>query len=115
MRLTLNSETLKGDVKDGKDYLIIVIRFLSLQPTLILEELSSDCLNELFASWVHSIYRMSIENGFSAAESVEKAINNRVMRELFTGIQIKAARKEADSRKIISKEIKNPNLAKAVS
>lgn len=115
MRLRSSSGIQNDEEKEGKDYLINVIRFLSLCPTKILKELSSDCLNELFASWVHSVYRTSIENGYSAAESIEIALNNRVIRELFEKTQIDSAREEAEKRKIVSKETRVFDLAKAVS
>lgn len=116
MRLRFCHEIQSKEEQDGKEYLINVIRNLSLYPTRILKELPSDCLNELFASWVHSVYRMSIESGFSVAESIEKALNNRVILELFDETtQINLAREEAEKRKVVSKGIKNLDLSKAVS
>ena len=114
MKLSFKSKIQEGDIKEGKDYLIKVIRLLSKQPTLLLKDGPSDCLNELFASWVHSIYRASIENGYSALESVEKALSNRVMCELFDDNQIMAACEEASGRKEFSKEMKALYLSKAI-
>ena len=115
MKVMLN-ETQNNDVMEGKDYLVGVIRCLSKQPTQILEQLSSDCLNVLFASRVHLIYRMSIENGCSVAESVEKALNDRVICKLFIDTQINSARKEVEeSMQISFKESKVFNASKAVS